>query len=158
MATQQIFQSFFTLGLIKQTDAYRLASAVRSSLAFVFSLPLLASCAKISPIPNQESLQITPPEHFSEAGDLATHDKWWTHFSDEHLNTWVDQGLQNNYSLAATWSRLEFNQVNVDNAYDRLLPSARLSAERSRRRISSEDSRGERTTIVTENPVRGFNL
>ncbi len=64
----------------------------------------LAGCARVQPAP-QPDMQLWP-EVLGGAAAASQPSRWWTGFNDPQLNRWIEQGLQQNYSLQAAWARL----------------------------------------------------
>lgn len=69
---------------------------------------VLAGCA--SPR-SHEPLPLQDAPTFSQSGEAAAPDRWWTAFDDEELNRRIDRALADNFSLAAAWERLREAQA-----------------------------------------------
>jgi len=85
---------------------------------------------------------VEAPQSFSENGDQAIPDRWWTSFNDTTLNAVVDSALQDNFDLLTAWERLRAAEAVVDRESSLFYPSleATAGAEASRRDEGNEFS------------------
>ncbi len=75
-----------------------------------------ASPEKRSELP----LQSAPP--FSETGDAAPAERWWTAFDDIALNAQVDRALEDSFTLSAAWERLRAAKAVAEREASELWP------------------------------------
>lgn len=94
---------------------------------------LLSACTTLDSVePEKPDLA----EHFL-ADDTATENtqsseaSWWLAFEDEKLNTLIQIGLANNYSLKASYARLLQSQAQWDKAGSSQLPDLNLNLQRA---------------------------
>jgi NodT family efflux transporter outer membrane factor (OMF) lipoprotein len=94
---------------------------------------MLSACTTLDSVePEKPDLA----EHFL-ADDTATENtqsseaSWWLAFEDEKLNTLIQIGLANNYSLKASYARLLQSQAQWDKAGSSQLPDLNLNLQRS---------------------------
>ncbi|WP_159437909.1 efflux transporter outer membrane subunit [Vreelandella massiliensis] len=97
---------------------------------------MLTACAS-----QQEPVSppVNLPETFSQSGELPTPKRWWTAFDDERLNTLIDQALERNLSLKATYQRLQQARAVVDREAAGLFPTVNASAGAERRETDTTD-------------------
>jgi NodT family efflux transporter outer membrane factor (OMF) lipoprotein len=62
------------------------------------------------------------PADFSGTGTQAIPDKWWKSFGDRELNTMEERALTSNFSLEATWQRLQQAEAVVERERSDLFP------------------------------------
>ncbi|MBL4796962.1 MAG: TolC family protein [Oleispira sp.] len=74
-------------------------------------------------------------EHFIEpvTQPLPREDTWWLSFDDEKLNTLIQLALSNNYSLKASYARLQQSQAQWEKAGSSQLPDLNLELQRSQK-------------------------
>ena len=85
------------------------SNRLRISLWPPILLLVVCGCADRNLI--RPSLRDQPPPEFSDSGDAATPDYWWTTFGDPKLNQRMEQALGNNYSLASAARRVSAAQA-----------------------------------------------
>ncbi|UZK03416.1 efflux transporter outer membrane subunit [Venatoribacter cucullus] len=90
----------------------------------------LAGCARVQPAP-QPDMQPWP-EVLGGAAAVTQPSHWWTAFNDPQLNRWIEQGLQQNYSLQAAWARLAQSEAVARQAGSERYPDLSVSLSRSR--------------------------
>ena len=96
---------------------------------------ILSACATLDSVePNKPNLA----EHFITIDVDSANDKaltreasWWLAFSDDKLNTLIQLGLANNYSLKASYARLQQSQAQWEKASSSQLPDLNLNLQRS---------------------------
>ena len=77
-----------------------------------------------SPKPQATDPLFTVPENFSKTGQTNVQTKkWWQDFNDPQLNKLIKLGLENNFSLQATFHRLEQAKASCAGSSSDLLPS-----------------------------------
>lgn len=59
------------------------------------------------------NLPIQGEPSFSLSGQNAVYDNWWRYLEDENLNTYIETALENNFTLASAWERLNVARVNM---------------------------------------------
>lgn len=85
-----------------------------------FVLLLLNACA----VPIEEiSSPAEVPAQFSQPGETPRQEHWWLAFNDPQLNQLIDQALTNNFSLVATFNRLEQAEAIAQITSADLIPS-----------------------------------
>lgn len=83
-------------------------------------MPVLTACA----VPIHEIAPPTlVPEQFSQSGEIPLHRHWWLAFNDPELNHLVTQALTHNFSLLATFNRLQQAEAIAQKASANLIPS-----------------------------------
>ena len=103
---------------------------MRLALLIISSF-LLVACISTSPsVMSPDPFLLSP--QFNSSNALASEDRWWLEFSDPKLNQLIQQGLNNNYSLKASFARLAQSQAQWDKAGSAKKPSAQLSTQKSR--------------------------
>lgn len=89
---------------------------------FLISVILLVIQACAVPIEDIKS-PVQVPESFSATGQSTLNEQWWLAFNDPQLNQLIDQALHNNFSLIATFNRLQQAEaIAIQNSAD-LIPS-----------------------------------
>jgi len=77
-----------------------------------------------SPKPQETAPLFTVPGKFSKTGQTNVQTKkWWQDFNDPQLNKLIKSGLENNFSLQATFHRLEQAKASCAGSSSDLLPS-----------------------------------
>lgn len=85
-----------------------------------FVLLLLNACA----VPIEDiSSPATVPEQFSQTGEAPLKEHWWLAFNDPQLEYLIDQALTNNFSLLATFNRLQQAEAIAVKSSSELIPS-----------------------------------
>jgi len=80
---------------------------------------LVTGCATDKEI----SPPVEMPTAFSQTGDSAPPERWWTAFDDKELNEHVERALSLNLSLEAAWERLREAQAVVDRESAAMYPN-----------------------------------
>ena len=102
----------------------------RFNILLLAALTLGAGCARVQPVP-QPDMQPWP-EVLGGAAAVTQPSHWWTAFNDPQLNRWIEQGLQQNYSLQAAWARLAQSEAVARQAGSERYPDLSVSLSRSR--------------------------
>jgi NodT family efflux transporter outer membrane factor (OMF) lipoprotein len=71
---------------------------------------------------------VSVPAQFSPGGTQQLADKWWLAFGDPALDRLVEQSLQSNPGLLATWARLDQADASAQRSGAQLYPSLSASA------------------------------
>lgn len=105
---------------------------MRLSLLMATGL-FLSGCASIDLV---EPEIPTLPEHFIEPVQLPEKaslntDAWWLSFADEKLNNLISLALANNYSLKASYARLQQSEAQWEKAGSGQLPNVDFTLQRS---------------------------
>jgi NodT family efflux transporter outer membrane factor (OMF) lipoprotein len=82
------------------------------------------------------------PAAYSGSGVELLPDKWWESFEDPALNTQIETGLAQNFSIRTAWDRLNQAEQAAVRAGAELLPDAayQASARRTRRDVNNDVS------------------
>jgi multidrug efflux system outer membrane protein len=92
---------------------------------------LLSACTTINSIePKKPDLAehfITVDDDTSNDNSLNSDDFWWLVFDDEKLNTLIQRSLENNYTLKASYARLQQSQAQWKKAGSGQLPDLNLN-------------------------------
>ncbi|WZL90756.1 efflux transporter outer membrane subunit [Salinimicrobium sp. 3283s] len=102
-------------------------------------LLLLSSCTpKIAP----QEAPIPQPEAFTVSGTVPVPDEWWRSFEDPVLDSLVQQGLQENLSLAGSWQEYQASLAVVKREKSFLFPQidafAGVAKDRGRENFSED--------------------
>jgi NodT family efflux transporter outer membrane factor (OMF) lipoprotein len=65
----------------------------------------------------------TSPIPFTDSGKNTAPVDWWTEFADPQLNTLITRALEGNFSLQASWQRLQATQAIARQSASELFPS-----------------------------------
>lgn len=76
---------------------------------------------------------------FSDSGNAAIPEKWWTTFKDPVLNSLIDTALQSNFDLKTAWQRLRAAQAILDREASSLYPELDAFAEGEVRKNEFEE-------------------
>ncbi len=102
----------------------------------LFAAVLLAGCAGNATRPE---LPLELPARFSTTGEQALPAQWWQAFDDPALGTLIEGALADNFSLRATWARLEQARAVANRE-----GAARWPTLDARGEISRQNGRGSR--------------
>lgn len=72
------------------------------------------TCAGCATPPRQNVPTFDQVSSFSASGKTALSSPWWTAFDDAQLNQYIEQALQNNFTLASVWERLRAARAVAD--------------------------------------------
>lgn len=100
----------------------------------------LAGCW--SPEVDRGALPLQVDGSFSAAGGESRPDRWWTTFGDAELDRLVEMALEENFDLAAAWSRLRAARAVAEREEAGLFPSIDAVASGRRTRPEREDAFG----------------
>ncbi len=89
---------------------------------------LLGACASSPP---REELPLTDLPAFSQAGQTAPVDRWWTSFRDDDLSERIEIALAGNFTLEAAWQRLREAEAFVATEASALRPTLDATGEAS---------------------------
>lgn len=95
-----------------------------------------ACSVDVKPFPAPVSL----PERFSVSGEDSVPDRWWLSFNDPQLNQLIEQALQQNLDLRATFRRLEQAQAIARKAGAELIPALNGSSTIERTILDQADT------------------
>ena len=100
------------------------------------ALLLLIGIAVMGCSPSVRSVKspVSLPESFSSTGHEPLPDKWWKSFNDPQLNDLIQEALENNFTIRATWDRLRQAEQVAIKTGAALLPDVNLRANASRTR------------------------
>ena len=112
--------------------------------------PLLIAGLILSGCASMNSVEPEPPllaDHFIEthqetAQSALSEEAWWFSFADEKLNNLISLALANNYSLKASYARLQQSEAQWVKAGSGQLPNLNLNLQRTQRWQDSSDSEG----------------
>ena len=94
----------------------------------IFVLIVLTSCATSQGI---EWPEYNAPE-FSQSGTTELPDRWWHSFNSQPLNNHIQYALDNNFSLAAAWKRVEAARAITQRQASALYPDVNLEGAANR--------------------------
>ena len=92
---------------------------IKYLLSCVVLILIQACTVPIEEIPTP----VNVPETFSQAGNSPLQENWWLAFNDPQLNQFVEQALNNNFSLLSTFNRLQQAEAIAIKASADLIPS-----------------------------------
>ena len=110
---------------------------IRSGVPAVLMLLALGGC---SFVPVSEPLAVSPPSSFSRSGDQQQADEWWLEFHDTRLEQLITSALAENFTLKASWERLNQAEAIVRQSGAGLLPEVTATAGSARIREDSGSS------------------
>ena len=113
-------------------------------------LTLYACSVDIKDIPSPVVL----PDKFSVSGQLRSPAKWWLVFNDPALNTLITHALTNNFSLRATYNRLEQAQAIAKKSGAEIIPQ--LSNINNVQQRTGAQSTGESSSV--QSTINSFTL
>ena len=108
------------------------------SIRFLLSPLLLILCTGCASY-TSFSLPLKNEERFSASGSEVLHTYWWEALNDEKLDQHVQSALENNFSLAAAWERLNAARALARREASDLYPDLDLGGDAGVR-IESGDS------------------
>lgn len=109
-------------------------------LLVVFLAQVLSSCTPFAPAARLGQEEAPMPESFSINDTLTDLDqRWWETFDDRQLNSFIDEALSGNQTLASYWARLEKAQAQARKAGADLWPSLSGDGSASHSRIRTDD-------------------
>lgn len=79
-------------------------------------------------------------ESFSKSGTAYLPDFWWVSLNDQSLNNHVRAALENNFSLAAAWERLQAARSLAQRQASNLYPDLDIEGDAARRIDDTEES------------------
>lgn len=101
----------------------------------IFFWVFVCACASV---PRRTPVPDVTPEQFSVVGEVNLDGQWWLSFGDDHLNALMDQALENNPGLLATYERLAQAKAVAKKDGAAQFPSldGRVEADRTTRRTA----------------------
>jgi len=112
----------------------------KSLLLVAIFIPLISACTATIKDFNSP---VIPTEKFSQTGTQAITDKWWLAFEDSTLNNLLNQALNQNFSLRASYDRLAQARAIAKKSGAELIPQ--LNGSFGATRVISETSTGRNT-------------
>ncbi|TVZ16961.1 efflux transporter outer membrane subunit [Maribacter sp. MAR_2009_72] len=108
---------------------------------------LIVTIFGCSPKMNNVTLPIADITAFSNTGNNALEDKWWTTFNDNTLNTLIDSALRSNYDLEATWQQFLAAKATVSRTTSDKWPQINASAQTAENFPINDFTGGENTQL-----------
>lgn len=108
--------------------------------ALLFISPLILSACASQPLPPTlpaESLGL--PATFRASGEIPADMRWWRSFGDTHMDALIEQALQSNPDLHATYWRLQQADAAADQARAGFWPRLTGSLENTEQRRASNN-------------------
>ncbi len=123
------------MGIIKHVNSTgQTLSSVCLALLVSLSVSLMGCALQTEQEPD---LALNIHSAFSASGDVPMRAQWWVLLGDDHLNQWVEAGLQNNQTLKAALARLKQSQAAERRAHSDLFPSLNLNAQQKQKRTDN---------------------
>jgi len=96
------------------------------ALVFSIAVIVLAACA-----PQTMSVEtpVDATQSFSQTGEQALPERWWTAFQDPSLTVMIDSALTNNFNLLSAWERLQAAKAVWDREAATLIPNINASTQ-----------------------------
>ncbi|PPD47110.1 MAG: hypothetical protein CTY13_06055 [Methylobacter sp.] len=122
-------------------------SSPRFGLALLLSATLSACSVDVKDVPTPVAL----PDIFSASGQQKAPEQWWLAFNDPALNKLISQALSDNFTLRATYNRLEQAQAIAKKSGAELIPQLNNNNSALQRNSAQTTSRGDivQSTINT---------
>ncbi len=116
-----------------------------SRITMLLSVAVLAACTTQAPEPQTETLLPAQWELPAGTGDdaIPVADAWWTRFQSRELNQLIDQTMQGNFDLLASFQRIEQARARLSSSRASLFPQ--LDASYSASSNTRWDENDERT-------------
>jgi len=109
----------------------------------VFLAQALSSCAPFAPKARSGLEEASMPESFSLKDTIINPDqRWWEALDDKELNSFIDEALSGNQTLASYWARLEKAQAQARKAGAEIWPSLSGDAGTSYSKVRTDDGTG----------------
>ncbi|MFO7931897.1 MAG: TolC family protein, partial [Desulfosalsimonas sp.] len=118
-------------GLHRTRPQGRLCAAAAGAVLLLLLSAVFSGCVRQ---PKEPSLDLDPPESFSEAGAVEPQDRWWTGFDDKQLNSLVEKALEENFDLRTAWQRLREARALAESRSASLFPEIDAFSEAESRR------------------------
>lgn len=103
---------------------------------------LLTGCASPAPEPQTQALlpdDWNTPIAAATAGSPIATDRWWTRFKSNELNQLIEQAMQANFDLLASWQRIEQARTRLSSSRATLFPQLDASYSASSNSQWDED-------------------
>ena len=87
---------------------------------------MLAGCQNVERLASQPEIELAGA--FSAAGEVPLDEMWWGSFNDPQLDSLIERGLRDNFSIQSAWDRLRQAEQVAVKAGAPLLPSVNYNA------------------------------
>ena len=109
-------------------------------LLLIFLVQGLSSCTPFAPAARVADEEVAVSKSFSIKDTIVNPDqRWWEAFENKELNSFVDEALSGNQTLASYWARLEKSQAQARKSGADLKPSLAGDSGASRTKIKTDD-------------------
>lgn len=116
-------------------------------LPIIFLAQILSSCTPFAPAARLGHEETSLPGFFSIKDTIADPgQRWWESFDDKQLNSFINEALSENQTLASYWARFDKAQAQARKSGADLRPSLSGDGGASYRRMRTDDGNASSTT------------